>query len=365
MFRLRPLCIPLFLVWSLLGRAQNRGISPAAKQYLDYALDLMEKNALHSERIDWVSLRRDALERARDAEVPADTYDTIRWTLKRVNKHSFLQLSPEQEKQEAERKSHTEAGAKPASATNFPLASIFESRDKIEGRMLEFSGRKDSYLVVPHFAPRDTADGVKFETDLQHAIAKLDGEHPAGWIIDLRGNDGGNMWPMLAGVGPLLGAGLCGAFHNSDGKNMHWFYHDGEAGYEGSENWNYPKVSDPLKRTWENPRIAVLIDGGTASSGEAIAIAFRGRPNTRFFGEHTMGASTNNTGFQLPDGANMVLTIGVDVDREGKEFEDGLDPDVVVASPKEMVAPEQDQAVKAAEQWLAAGIATSDASKHN
>jgi hypothetical protein len=28
--------------------------------------------------------------------------------------------------------------------------------------------------------------------------------------VDLRGNGGGNMWPMLAGVGPVLGEGIVG-----------------------------------------------------------------------------------------------------------------------------------------------------------
>ena len=32
----------------------------------------------------------------------------------------------------------------------------------------------------------------------------------AGWIVDLRGNFGGNMWPMIAGIGPILGEGIIG-----------------------------------------------------------------------------------------------------------------------------------------------------------
>ena len=33
-----------------------------------------------------------------------------------------------------------------------------------------------------------------------------------GWIIDLRGNFGGNMWPMLLAIEPLLGNGTIGYF---------------------------------------------------------------------------------------------------------------------------------------------------------
>lgn len=347
------LVLALPMLSFLPASAQNSSVSPIAREYLEHAIDVMQQNALHSEKIDWRMLRSEALERARGAEVSADTYDTIRWTLKRVNKHSFLQLSPELEKQEAERKTHATAIEKPVAATNYQKpASPFASRDKIEGRMLRISGHTDAYIVVPHFSPRDEADGVRFETELQHLIGKLDRDHPHGWIVDLRGNDGGNMWPMLAGLGPLLGEGVCGAFHNAGGTKMSWFYRSGKAGYEGSEDWAYPKVAEAPYQLQGNPRIAVLIDSETASSGEATAIAFRGKPQTRFFGEHTMGASTNNTNFLLTDGANMILTVGVLVDRDGDEYEEGLPPDVTTTSPTEIVLPEMDETVKTAEQWL-------------
>lgn len=344
--------LSLFQAW-----AQDQGVSAPAQAYLEHAIDVMQQNALHSEKIDWRTLRAEALEHARGAEVPADTYDAIRWALKTVNKHSFLQLSPELEKQEGERKMHATAIEKPVGATTFENpASPFASRDKIEGRLLERSGRMDAYIVVPHFSPRDEADGVRFETELQHLIGKLDRSHPQGWIIDLRGNDGGNMWPMLAGLGPLLGEGVCGAFHNAGGTKMSWFYRGGKVGYEGSEDWSYPKVADTPYQMQGNPKIAVLIDSETASSGEATAIAFRGRRHTRFFGERTLGASTNNTNFLLPDGANMILTVGVLVDRDGNEYEEGLAPDVTTASPTKIAPLEGDETVTKAEQWLSVRV---------
>lgn len=353
----RSLVIALPMLSLFQASAQNHSVSTKAQAYLDHAIDVMQQNALHSEKIDWRTLRSEALERARGAEVPVDTYEAIRWALKRVNKHSFLQLSPELEKQEADRKMHATSIAKPVGATtNQKPASPFASRDKIESGMLERSGHMDAYIAVPHFSPTDEADGVRFETELQHLIAKLDRDHPQGWIVDLRGNEGGNMWPMLAGLGPLLGEGVCGAFHNAGGTKMSWFYRGGKAGYEGSEDWSYPKVADTPYQVRGNPRIAVLIDGETASSGEATAIAFRGRPHTRFFGEHTLGVSTSNTNFLLPDGATMILTVGVYVDRDGDEYEEGLPPDVMTPSPTEIVPFEKDETVKTAEQWLSARV---------
>ncbi|HEY0796465.1 MAG TPA: S41 family peptidase, partial [Acidisarcina sp.] len=104
-------------------------------------------------------------------------------------------------------------------------------------------------------------------------------------------------------------------------------------------------------------KIAVLIDNWTGSSGEALAIAFRGRPQTRFFGEHTQGASTANEVFNLPDGAAMWLTIGVDADRTGKQYMNGIDPDEVIKQPERAVPADQDPVVQRALIWLTHQVA--------
>jgi carboxyl-terminal processing protease len=100
--------------------------------------------------------------------------------------------------------------------------------------------------------------------------------------------------------------------------------------------------------------VAVLIDRGTASSAEAVAVAFRGKPHTRFLGEHTLGVSTNNNNYVLSDGADMILTIGVYVDRNGEEYENGIQPDVRMALQEDLQPPpvERDEVISAAEQWL-------------
>src|SRR5215472_4909555 len=90
---------------------QDSSISTEARAYLEHALDVMQQNALHRETIDWGTLRKEAMEHAAGAEVPVDTYDAIRWALHQVNRHSFLQLSAELEKQEAERKSRVKAAS--------------------------------------------------------------------------------------------------------------------------------------------------------------------------------------------------------------------------------------------------------------
>jgi C-terminal processing protease CtpA/Prc len=82
-----------------------------------------------------------------------------------------------------------------------------------------------------------------------------------------------------------------------------------------------------------SPPVVVLIDGGTASSGEAVAIAFQGRPRTRFIGSATRGLSSSNEGFELSDGANLVITVGLDVDRTGRSYADQVLPDETIEGP--------------------------------
>jgi C-terminal processing protease CtpA/Prc len=208
-------------------------------------------------------------------------------------------------------------------------------------------------VVLTKCFPENDREFVEFETHLQKIVAELDAGHPSGWIVDLRGNVGGNMWPMLAGIGPLLGEGDdLGEFFDTDGHSV-WRYRDGVAAEVGDGKVDaYPAVEGKPYHLAGTPEVAVLIDRSTGSSGEALAVAFRGRPRTRFFGEHTQSASTVNETFQLSDGASMWLTIGVQADRNGKQYLSGLAPDEAFPSETKAHPPAEDPVVQAALNWL-------------
>ena len=98
--------------------------------------------------------------------------------------------------------------------------------------------------------------------------------------------------------------------------------------------------------------VAVLYGPGTASSGEATAISFRGRDDTRSFGAPTFGVSTANRSFHMRDGALLVLTTSTMGDRTGKVYGGKLTPDEEVAGPATIVRGEIDDVVRAAMNWL-------------
>jgi C-terminal processing protease CtpA/Prc len=146
-----------------------------------------------------------------------------------------------------------------------------------------------------------------------------------GWVVDLRGNGGGAMWPMLAVAAPLLqGDGVIGAFIDRDGGRIPWWLRHGLV---GTGWWPQARSSGPSEL--RGPA-AVLTDGGTASSGEAVAVAFRGLTRVRSYGAATHGFSTANESFPLPDGARLLITGAQFADRTGTVYEGPLRPDTEV-----------------------------------
>jgi C-terminal processing protease CtpA/Prc len=182
---------------------------------------------------------------------------------------------------------------------------------------------------------------------LQARIREQDDGSRCGWVVDLRSNGGGNMWPMLLGMGPLLGdadgADPVGTFLLGK-KRQPWAYRDGAVWLDGravvgSRNTQYA-LHHP------GAPVAVLFGPRTASSGEASVLAFRGRAASRSFGQPTAGYSTANIPQRLPDGSLLLLTGSVIADRNGVGDGNRLQPDVTVGAGQDVAA--------AAREWLLA-----------
>ena len=142
---------------------------------------------------------------------------------------------------------------------------------------------------------------------------------------------------MLAGLKPFLGDAALGKFESPSESSPPWRAGAG-VGVEPS-----PSLAS-LESAW----VAVLTGPRTASSGEALTIAFRGRPHTRSFGLPTAGLSTANGTFSLPDGAALLLTTAIEADRTGRRYGDKIEPDQLV----ENDPAKGDGAIEAATRWL-------------
>jgi carboxyl-terminal processing protease len=293
--------------------ARRVAMSDSARRYLDLALDTLRRVTLRSDTVSWSILSDSALLLAEGAQRPADTYAAIAWALHRANKHSFLQVSS--------------VGAASAMV-----------------------GRRFGYIHVPQRG----GEGIPLADSLHRAVRALQDSGACGWIVDLRDNGGGNMWPMLAGIGPLLGDTIVGSFHSEDTIER-WYYRSGVSGIISAAGKldTVTRVTAPVVPPVDtaNP-VAVLFNGGTGSSGEAVTIAFLGRPRTRTFGTASAGFATVNRGARLPDGANMVVTVGYNADRRGTLHIDRIAPDTLVYAPPGWPSP-TDRVSAAAAAWLA------------
>jgi hypothetical protein len=341
-------------------------ITPDAAAFLDNALDIMRQHALHGQSVDWTEVRTEAFKRAGGAFNPIDTYPAIYWALVQLGDpgvHLRLPpgLYPDQIAllQQAERDALNNAPANAREQTSIPTP--FTSRRLPEGHIVTVQGRNFGYVVLPRCSAKDNDGLLLYAADVRRILTDLSGQSPKGWIVDLRGNTGGNMWPMLAGIGPILGDGSPGSFVANDG-NVSWFYQDGKTGTRnpaGLETVSLTLQEEPTLQTPSAAPVAVLVDSSTASSAEAITIAFHGRPATRSFGSRTAGKSTAVQPFKLDDGAELYLTTAIDADRSGKAYPDGFTPDQVISfNGGSMPQEGNDQVLQAAQTWLVASTTT-------
>ncbi|GAA3630710.1 hypothetical protein GCM10022267_16860 [Lentzea roselyniae] len=291
----------VLLVLLLLSTGVGEPVSPA-RSYLDTALDLLQQHSMESSAADWPRLRAEA-HRAGDA------HDAIRWVIGELgNPHTVLRTSP--------------SGGPPPSIREVP-----------GGRMIGST----AYLKLPQTS---SDNGETYVESGRYLLRDLLAARPSGWVVDLRGNHGGDMHPMLTVVAPLLGEGKTGSFVHPDGTTTDWGIRDGHV-HDGERIW-FPQVEMPPA---VNGPVAVLIDGGTASSGEAVLLAFTGAARTRSFGEPTAGYATSNELFLLPDGARLAITTAYMADRTGRTY--GNTP----IAPQTLV--DSDEALDAAIEWLA------------
>jgi hypothetical protein len=162
-----------------------------------------------------------------------------------------------------------------------------------------------------------------------------------GWVLDLTGNEGGDLWPMLAATEPFLTLGQpIGA--TTAGQPPKMFTVDAGTVTDNNDHQAYgtppPRVHGP---------VAVLIGPRTESSGEWLALALQSNPAVRTFGAPTAGVPTSPVWYALPDGAHLELSVSAATDIHGHEYTTALQPERATPIP-----------LADAEQWLIAQCST-------
>jgi C-terminal processing protease CtpA/Prc len=292
------------LVFMLPASAEDA--APTAQQELSAAIDVLKTHHLNRDSMDWNSIEAQALARLKEEKAASDAYPAIRYVIAELGvRHTFLIT--------ADGFKAMTTGQK-VGATSPPKPNMPDARLAASGVAL---------IHIPWFQGDEMMDRA-YVASARTALNGYEVQGICRYIIDLRGNSGGSMFPMLNGVKSLLGNTPFGYWDNGQSTAFAWEISNAPTQWQaGQPLADYAEAVAPIRHA----RIAVLIDRKTSSSGEFTAIAFEGMRNVRVFGEPSGGYVTANAPFALPDGARLMVSTGWATDRSKRPYRVAVVPD--------------------------------------
>lgn len=285
--------------------------SDSIRVFVTKALKIMKNKSVNKSKLNWDEIFEKTLTEVSKAKTIKETYPIIKNALSSLN-DSHSNFYPEDVV-----KAYT-LGYK-ATGQEFPV---------IKSEMLE---NKYAYISLPDIGSFNKDDWNLYINTFYAKVNDLQKRKPKGWIIDLRGNFGGMLYPMYAAIAPFLDDKNIVGTKDAEGKIEYYNYKDAKF-YEGSTATQLFQLIHKEPKSVKRP-LAVLVDKVTGSSGEFITAAFVSQKNVKIIGTNTQGLTSGNQEYKLSDGSYLVLTTGNIVDRTGKEYAkigEGIPPDIII-----------------------------------
>ncbi|MBO0357874.1 hypothetical protein J0X19_07950 [Hymenobacter sp. BT186] len=332
----------LLLVATRVGQCQTATapLPDSVQAFLDKSLTLLETYSLERGAVNWPQLRQQVQQKAQGAQSVRELLPIYPFVFEQLkDDHGWLSYQGKTYKwRNTARPVYTNTAVKAALA-------------KKPGVLVKMLSGNVGYVQLPGInaggslqAMRDAALVV------QDSLCRVNPNKAKAWVIDLRLNDGGAMAPMLAGLAPIIGDGYLGGFVDKDGKpDQQWYLKHGNF-YMDTLQVTTLQNRCPMRRP--NIPVAVLLSGMTASSGEIVAISLKGRPNTRFFGEPTYGATTANESYRISGSSYLTIAGMQETDRNKVVYRPNVVPDVLITGGDNFTDLRQDAKVAAALKWL-------------
>jgi hypothetical protein len=271
-------------------------------EYLRQGLDIIQENAFYSSKLDWPAERAKAQRMAAGATTFADTYPALTEVLRDLGDRHSRFATPQQVNESS-------GGLLPEGPP--------------DGRVLTPA---ISLLHLPVVSGPQSSPGAHRYVEAAEGVLRRS-PGACGWVLDLRGNPGGNLVPIMLAAAPLLGEGDAVIVRDNDGKAHPFGYRNKKITYEGKEISGIEGTMAPIAPP---SAVAVLIDQDTASSAEFLLLAFHVRPETRTFGADTVGLTGGNGVFKMADGAQIVLTTTLAEDLRGRRYDGPVSPDEAI-----------------------------------
>lgn len=345
---MKKIIILSLIVSQVFGYGQEKKIentnqkvdSVEATKALNKILDVTQKISIHTKNVDWKILTPQ-VKAALKTDAPnlfLALKPSIELLLDKLNdNHSHLIYNNSQRAFRIDVKNF-----RPTFSTAIS-AALINNQNKVKTEKI--SGNI-GYILVPgnNVDLSDKANQEKvLGQEIRNALCQLSPADLKGIIVDLRLNTGGDMYPMIGGLGPLFGNGLAGSFIANGKTVSSWRIDDGNVNGLMLDNKCFPN---------KDIKIAVLIGGATASSGEATAISFIGKPNVKVIGENSAGYTSANMDIKIADNLYYLLASSYEADRTKKEYKDFVTPDILIKDGDNFKDLSQDKKVQKAVEWI-------------
>jgi hypothetical protein len=294
------------------------------EQLLDSILFLAKENSVYSNKSDWsviykkVKATLDVKDSTRNALVKP-----TQLLLSELNDFHGALLLEGQRYMGNVKKSNI-----PSYSMNQEIASKLFKKSiigyKIETSMLT---KKIGYIEIPTININADQKAIVLATKtIRDSLCKLLSKKPKKLIIDLRTNLGGNLYPMLSGLGILFPNITLGG----DSKNGDTFYSDWKLKDGNLFMSDYQMTSIPINCECKNTikDYIVLTSRYTTSSGEAVASSLKGQLNITLLGEQTAGYSSTNSWFKISENIIFSPAIAYYMSTDKTFHENGIIPNI-------------------------------------
>ncbi|QHL87798.1 hypothetical protein GU926_10305 [Nibribacter ruber] len=312
-------------------------MADSVKAYLDKGLDVLQQNALNRQQVNWQDLRQAAYAKAKGAQTYEEVLPVYPFLFEQLNDyHGWLTYKGKP----------YHWGKKSRQAKNAAVQEALKNKPGVQVKVLK---NGIGYILIPGNSDFGMKNIDRNAQAIRDSISRINPAKIKGWIIDLRLNTGGNMYPMLGGLAEIIGNGPVGSFMTAEGQpDEQWSIQGGNFFVNQAQATHLTSGGEVAPGL----PVAVLLSNMTASAGEAVAISLQGRPATRFFGETTFGLTTANQGFVLDKNSAINLAVLYEADRTGVLYKEHVQPQVEIIGGDNFLDWRKDKKVTAALQWL-------------
>lgn len=307
---------------------------PELTSVIDTTLQIMKANSVNKNTVNWNLLRKKAMTKAKNAENGYQLGDVFRMILMETNDfHGSVFVGDSTFKWTRKERYISDSIKKEWKK------GIYLQSKVLAGNV--------GYLRVPYMSFGNRTELDKKAQTLNDTLCSLLSRNVKGIVLDLRLNGGGAMYPMMLGLKQILGDGQIGSF--TSGGSERWllknncFYLDTTLLTCIAPNCNISANTIP---------VAVLIGTATGSSGEFLAMSFKGRINTIFLGEKTAGYITATKGFKINDAVYLLISTSYGKDRKGRVHSEALSPDIFSNDEDSFNDIDHDKKVMQATRWI-------------